>query len=73
MARSLVGTVDLERTFVIGDTPADIACGISIGARTIAVATGPYSLEALRRSSPSLLFSELPEPKRFAEAIGVAR
>ena len=30
--------IALERVFVIGDTPHDVACGLAIGARTIAVA-----------------------------------
>lgn len=31
-----------ERTFVVGDTPHDVACGVASGLRTVAVATGPY-------------------------------
>jgi phosphoglycolate phosphatase len=34
-------------TWVIGDTPKDIACAHAIGARCLAVATGQYSAEAL--------------------------
>jgi phosphoglycolate phosphatase len=36
-----------ERTVVIGDTPRDIACARADGVRVIAVATGPFSAEAL--------------------------
>jgi phosphoglycolate phosphatase-like HAD superfamily hydrolase len=32
---------------VIGDTPRDIACARADGLRVIAVATGPYGVEAL--------------------------
>jgi phosphoglycolate phosphatase-like HAD superfamily hydrolase len=38
---------------VIGDTPLDIACGKAIEARTLAVATGQYSVTALRESAPN--------------------
>jgi phosphoglycolate phosphatase-like HAD superfamily hydrolase len=36
-----------ERTVVIGDTPRDIACARADEVRVAAVATGPYSVEAL--------------------------
>lgn len=36
-----------DRTVVIGDTPRDIACARVDEVRVAAVATGPYSLEAL--------------------------
>ena len=38
------GPVAAERIFVIGDTPHDIECAASIDARTIAVATGGYTV-----------------------------
>ena len=41
-----------EETFVIGDTPKDIACGKAFGARTFAVATGRFELEALAAFEP---------------------
>jgi phosphoglycolate phosphatase-like HAD superfamily hydrolase len=37
-----------ERTVVIGDTPADIACARADGVRCLAVASGPYPAEDLR-------------------------
>ena len=45
--------------WVIGDTPHDIACGKVIGARTLAVGTGGYSLEALRTHSPTVVLEDL--------------
>jgi phosphoglycolate phosphatase len=52
-----------ERMVVIGDTPHDVACGKAIGARTIAVASGPaYSLTELQACDPWLALGELPEP-----------
>ena len=44
---------------VIGDTPADIECGRSIGARCIAVATGRYSIEELASHAPLAVFPDL--------------
>jgi len=47
VARERAGGWAREHTVVIGDTPRDIACARVDGVRVIAVATGPYSAEAL--------------------------
>ena len=44
---------------VVGDTPADVACGRAVGARTVAVATGSPPLEALQAAAPDHLFRDL--------------
>jgi phosphoglycolate phosphatase-like HAD superfamily hydrolase len=62
--------VDEERIFVIGDTPHDIECANAVGARTIAVGTGGYSLDELAAHAPWRVFSELPPPAEFLELIG---
>ena len=49
----------LDGVVVIGDTPRDIACGKAGGARTIAVATGSWSLEQLIRHEPDAALSSL--------------
>ena len=55
--------------YVIGDTPADIACGAAIGARTIAVATGSYSVDELAVHEPWAVLAELPPPDEFRELV----
>ena len=47
VARTRAGGWARERTVVIGDTPRDIACARVDGVRVIAVATGPFTVEAL--------------------------
>lgn len=59
--------VDPNQIYVIGDTPNDIDCGKAIGARTIAVATGMYSLEELQNHSPWWAVATLPSPIEFEE------
>lgn len=54
---------------VIGDTPADIACGRSLGARAIAVATGWYSVEDLRAHNPHAVFADLSDTDAVMAAI----
>jgi phosphoglycolate phosphatase-like HAD superfamily hydrolase len=42
-----------EQILVIGDTPRDIECAKAIGARSLAVATGKFTAEQLRKDSPT--------------------
>jgi len=59
-----------DRMVVIGDTPHDVACGKAIGARTVAVASGPlYGLAELRACEPWLALEALPEPGEFARLL----
>ena len=44
---------------IVGDTPADVACGRAIGARSIGVATGYYEVEALRAAGATAAFKSL--------------
>ncbi len=67
------GPVDPQSTFVIGDTPHDVRCGNAIGSRTVAVASGTYSVEELERHEPWLALERLPEPARFAELLMLDR
>ena len=53
--------LDGHEVLVIGDTPLDIACARAIGARCLAVATGPYSMEALREHRPAWVARSLEE------------
>jgi phosphoglycolate phosphatase-like HAD superfamily hydrolase len=48
-----------DDVWVIGDTPHDIACGETIGARTLAVATGSSTLEQLRAHAPTAALENL--------------
>lgn len=54
---------------VIGDTPADIACGAHLGVRTVAVATGSYSAEQLAACGPDHLFETLADTEAVCAAI----
>jgi phosphoglycolate phosphatase-like HAD superfamily hydrolase len=54
---------------IIGDTPADVACGAGIDARALAVATGAYSVADLTACSPHAVFSDLSGTEAVVEAI----
>jgi phosphoglycolate phosphatase-like HAD superfamily hydrolase len=59
----LNGTVHPDKIWVIGDTPLDIRCARSIGARAVAVATGWHSREELADHRPDLLLNDLADPQ----------
>jgi phosphoglycolate phosphatase len=54
---------------VIGDTPADLTCGRSLGASAIGVATGRYSVEQLLEHDPIAAFHDLSDTASVLRAI----
>jgi phosphoglycolate phosphatase len=54
---------------VIGDTPADVACGVGIGARAIGVATGRYSVDELEACDAAAVFPDLTDTDAVVRAI----
>ena len=54
---------------IIGDTPADIHCGKSLGVRAIGVATGRYTVDQLASHQPAAVFATLEDTARVVEAI----
>ncbi len=62
--------VDISEVFVIGDTLRDVIHGKEAGARVIAVATGSYTVEKLRRGGADLVLKALAPariPLRFMQ------
>jgi phosphoglycolate phosphatase-like HAD superfamily hydrolase len=55
---------------VIGDTPRDIACGRTLGARTIAVATGRWSRDELAKHGPDVLIDDLSDVESVIDTLG---
>jgi phosphoglycolate phosphatase len=56
-------------TFVIGDTPHDIECGKVIGAKTIGVATGSFTVEQLQAHAPTAVFQDFTDAAAFLRVI----
>jgi phosphoglycolate phosphatase len=54
---------------VVGDTPADVACGRSVGARTVAVATGVLPIEVLQAADPDQLLLDFSDFEQAIKAI----
>ena len=58
-----------DRLVVIGDTPADIECGRSLGAKSIGVASGHYTVEDLLAHNPYAVFKSLAPTQEVLETI----
>jgi phosphoglycolate phosphatase len=58
-----------DHTFIIGDTPHDIECGKVIGARTIGVATGRYSMTQLAACAPTAVFADFSDTAALLRVI----
>lgn len=58
-------------TWIIGDTPADVACGRPVGARALAVATGSYGMADLEATGAGLVFADLSDTGAVLEGLGV--
>ncbi|MEN6414093.1 MAG: HAD hydrolase-like protein [Veillonellales bacterium] len=69
IVRTHWGYCPAHQVYVIGDTPHDIRCGKTIGAYTIGIATGGYSLAELSSCSPWWSVETLPAAERFITKI----
>ena len=58
-----------EECVVIGDSRHDVACGLAIGARVVAVATGRTSEEDLERAGATVVLRDFSDLRRAREAI----
>jgi phosphoglycolate phosphatase len=67
------GGEDETRVWVIGDSPADVACGRGAGARTLAVETGPFARDELVVSNPDAVLEDLSRTGAVLERLLAAR
>jgi phosphoglycolate phosphatase-like HAD superfamily hydrolase len=65
------GPVTAGRAYVIGDTPHDIHCGRAIGVRTVAVASGEYTVDELREHDPWHVLPGIPAPDEFMSLLEI--
>ncbi len=76
LAKSMLATVensagvtDPEKIWIIGDTPADIACAKAIGAKCVAVATGEYQHEVLSALGAEYVLNDLTEAETWHQRL----
>ena len=58
-------------TVIVGDTPLDIDAAHAAGARAVAVATGPYSLEELGQTGPDAALEDVTDAAALVAALGL--
>jgi len=69
-ARRLRGLrLSAENVAVIGDSPRDIACARAGGARAVAVATGPHTVDELADHEPDALLANLQDTDAVVAAV----
>lgn len=69
-ARERTGQHFQEREIIIiGDTPADITCGASLGVRAIGVATGRFEADDLHRAGADAVLENLKETEDVLELL----
>jgi phosphoglycolate phosphatase-like HAD superfamily hydrolase len=69
-ARQSTGRIFAGKSVVIvGDSIHDVACGRSLGVRSVAVATGPTSRDRLLAEKPDAFFEDFSDVGRAFEAI----
>jgi len=61
--------VEASDTVLIGDTPLDVGAAHAAGARAVAVATGPYSVQELRGSGADAVLDDLSDLRALMAAL----
>jgi phosphoglycolate phosphatase-like HAD superfamily hydrolase len=56
---------------IVGDTPLDVAVAMAGGARSLAVATGSFTVEMLRASGAHVVLQDLSDLASAVEALGL--
>lgn len=65
------GSFGPESTWVVGDTPRDLACARAHGASCLLVATGQYPLAELTTLGADAVLPDLSDPTRVLATLGV--
>lgn len=65
-------TIEFTQCVIIGDTPRDVYCAKPYGARCVAVATGPYTPQALIEAGADAVFETLADTDAVMDALGFA-
>lgn len=61
--------IEAAAVFVVGDTPHDVACARVVGAVPVGVATGTFTVQALRDSGADIVFADLSDTSAFLKVI----
>lgn len=64
-------SISPAETVVVGDTPLDVAVAVASGARSLAVATGSYDVDALRASGADVVVEDLGDVEAVLDGLGL--
>ena len=64
-------TVQPSDVTIVGDTPLDVAVAVAGGARSVAVATGSYDVDALRACGADAVLEDLRDVDAALDAMGL--
>jgi phosphoglycolate phosphatase len=62
-------SIDPTDVIIVGDTPHDITCARSGGAKVVAVATGTFNAAALAECEPDVVMDDLSDTKAFVSLL----
>ena len=62
--------IEPDHILVVGDTPHDVACARAVGATSVGVATGGFTVEQLRESGAEIVFQDLNRTNEFVKLLG---
>jgi len=72
-ARAAGLDVSVDRTWVVGDTPRDLACARAGGVRCLLVATGGYPLDAVADAGADAALADLSDTQRVVSLLTSVR
>ncbi|MBI5087563.1 MAG: haloacid dehalogenase-like hydrolase [Actinobacteria bacterium] len=67
------GSIDHRSTWIVGDTPRDLACARAAGVRCVLVATGTHSFDSLRDLGADAVLPDLADVDRLLDVVSPAR
>jgi phosphoglycolate phosphatase-like HAD superfamily hydrolase len=68
-AVAIYGTFNKENVFVVGDTPRDVLAGQKNGVKTVAVATGDFTVEELEATGADFVLENFKDARRIQNIV----
>jgi phosphoglycolate phosphatase len=66
-------SIDPGRVILVGDTPRDVEAAVTNGCVSVGVATGKYSMDALRHAGAHLVLKDLTDPSPIERVLANGR
>jgi phosphoglycolate phosphatase len=63
--------IRVDECVIVGDTPRDVQCATIYGARSLGVATGPYSIDELKEAGADYVMKDLSSYETFSRLLNM--